>query len=208
MGDIDQNQFHTEQTYDIANKTVAQQVDAQNLASQLHKNNVHIMNKGEWTDKEKLKIVKINREERQKGKNFMKRIKQRWTIELPQQKRTVQNLVDNTIRFEKESLGPGGGSNLQIQKNIDWTTEMKIKLVKIDDEERSKGRGKRVKERWDLEFPKQVSVSMYNLRINASRFQKEPEKRNLISVRNRNEIDRQKNMVYEDPINYQTAFQH
>ena len=208
MGDIDQNQFHTQQTYDIANKTVAQQVDAQNLASQLHKNNVHIMNKGEWTDKEKLKIVKINREERQKGKNFMKRIKQRWTIELPQQKRTVQNLVDNAIRFEKESLGPGGGSNLQIQKNIDWTTEMKIKLVKIDDEERSKGRGLRVKERWDLEFPKQVSVSMYNLRINASRFQKEPEKRNLISVRNRNEIDRQKNMVYEDPINYQTAFQH
>ena len=208
MGDIDQNQFHTQQTYDIANKTVAQQVDAQNLASQLHKNNVHIMNKGEWTDKEKLKIVKINREERQKGKNFMKRIKQRWTIELPQQKRTVQNLVDNAIRFEKESLGPGRGSNLQIQKNIDWTTEMKIKLVKIDDEERSKGRGKRVKERWDLEFPKQVSVSMYNLRINASRFQKEPEKRNLISVRNRNEIDRQKNMVYEDPINYQTAFQH
>ena len=118
----------------------------------------------------------------------------------------MQNLVDNAIRFEKESLGPGGGSNLQIQKNIDWTTEMKIKLVKIDDEERSKGRGKRVKERWDLEFPKQVSVSMYNLRINASRFQKEPEKRNLISVRNRNEIDRQKNMVYEDPINYQTAF--
>ena len=118
----------------------------------------------------------------------------------------MQNLVDNAIRFEKESLGPGGGSNLQIQKNIDWTTEMKIKLVKIDDEERSKGRGKRVKERWDLEFPKQVGVSMYNLRINASRFQKEPEKRNLISVRNRNEIDRQKNMVYEDPINYQTAF--
>ena len=84
MGDIDQNQFHTQQTYDIGNETVAQQVDAQNLASQLHKNNVHIMNKGEWTDKEKLKIVKINREERQKGKNFMKRIKQRWTIELPQ----------------------------------------------------------------------------------------------------------------------------
>ena len=84
MGDIDQNQFHTQQTYDIGNETVAQQVDAQNLASQLHKNNVHIMNKREWTDKEKLKIVKINREERQKGKNFMKRIKQRWTIEFPQ----------------------------------------------------------------------------------------------------------------------------
>ena len=44
MGDI---QFQTQQTYDVANETVAQQVDAQNLASQLHKNNVHIMKKGE-----------------------------------------------------------------------------------------------------------------------------------------------------------------
>ena len=95
-------------------------------------------------------------------------------------------MVDNAKRFEKESLGPGGGANLQVQKNIDSTTEMKIKLVKIDDEEKSKGRGKRVKERWDLEFTEQVSVSMYNLRINASRFQKEPEKMNLILVRNRN----------------------
>ena len=45
---------------------------------------------------------------------------------------------------------------------------MKIKLVKIDDE-RSKGRGfmKRVKERWDLEFPEQASVSMRNLINNA-----------------------------------------
>ena len=58
---------------------------------------------------------------------------------------------------------------------------MKMKLVKIDDEERSKGRGfmKRVKERWDLEFPDQ----------NASPFQKQPEMRNLILMRNRIEID-------------------
>ena len=32
---------------------------------------------------------------------------------------------------------------------------------------------------------------MHNLRNNASRFQKEPEIRNLILVRNRNEIDQQ-----------------
>ena len=29
---------------------------------------------------------------------------------------------------------------------------------------------KRVKERWDLEFPEQATVSMHNLRNNASRF--------------------------------------
>ena len=44
---------------------------------------------------------------------------------------------------------------------------------------------KRVKERWDLEFHKQASVSMHNLRNNASCFQKELGIRNLILVRNR-----------------------
>ena len=29
-----------------------------------------------------------------------------------QKKRTVQNLVDNARRFEKEGLGPGGGANI------------------------------------------------------------------------------------------------
>ena len=33
---------------------------------------------------------------------------------------------------------------------------------------------KRVKKRWDLEFPKQASVSIHNLRKNASHSQKEP----------------------------------
>ena len=50
MGDIDQNQFQTQQTHGVANETVAEQVEAENIASQLRKNNVHIMNKGEWTN--------------------------------------------------------------------------------------------------------------------------------------------------------------
>ena len=49
---------------------------------------------------------------------------------------------------------------------------------------------------------------MHNLRINASRFQKEPKIRNLILVRNRNEIDQQKDWVYEDPSNHQIIFEH
>ena len=75
MGDIDQNQFQPQQTHDVANETVVEKVDAENIASQSHNNDVHIMNKGEWMNEEKLKIVQINREERQRGKNFMKRIK-------------------------------------------------------------------------------------------------------------------------------------
>ena len=75
MGDIDQNQFQPQQTHDVANETVVEKVDAENIASQLHNNDVHIVSKGEWTNEEKLKIVQINREERERGKNFMKRIK-------------------------------------------------------------------------------------------------------------------------------------
>ena len=75
MGDIDQNQFQPQQTHDVANETVVEKVDAENIASQLHNNDIHIVNKGEWTNEEKLKIVQINREERERGKNFMKRIK-------------------------------------------------------------------------------------------------------------------------------------
>ena len=122
----------------------------------------------------------------------------------------MQNLVDDTRRFEKEILRPGGGANKQAQKHTDWITEMKIKLVKIDDEERRKGRGfmKRIKETWDLEFPEQASVSMHNLRNYASRFQKEPEIRNLILVRNRNEADRQEGRLYKDPSNHQIIFEY
>ena len=90
------------------------------------------------------------------------------------------------------------------------TTEMRTKLVKIDDEERCKGRAlmRRVKERWDLEFPEQASVSMHNLRNNASHFQKELETRNSILVRNRNKIDQKEGRVYEDPSNHQITSQY
>ena len=84
---------------------------------------------------------------------------------------------------------------------------MKIKLVKIDDEDRSKGKGfmKNVKERWDVEFPEQAIVSMHNL---ASRTGSEPKIDNLILVRNRNEIDRQEDRLYEDPSNHQITFEY
>ena len=35
------------------------------------------MNKGEWTNEEILKLIQTNREEKSKGKNYMKGIKQR-----------------------------------------------------------------------------------------------------------------------------------
>ena len=73
MGDIKQNQFQPQQTHDVANG----KNDGKNIASCLHNDKVRIMNKEELTNEEKSKILQINREERQKGKDFMKRIKQR-----------------------------------------------------------------------------------------------------------------------------------
>ena len=83
------------------------------------------------------------------------------------------------------------------------TTEMKITLVKNDEEERSKGRifMKRVEERWDLEFLEQASVSIDNLRSNASHFEKGPNKE-LILVGNRIGIDWQQGKMHEDPSNH------
>ena len=73
-------------THDVADETVAEKVDAEDIASQLHNNTVHIMNKRERTNEHKLKIIQINREDRQKDKNFTKRIKQRWDINFRKRK--------------------------------------------------------------------------------------------------------------------------
>ena len=44
---------------------------------------------------------------------------------------------------------------------MEWTTEMKIKLIMIDEEECVKDRGfmKRVKERWEVEYPEYSEAS-------------------------------------------------
>ena len=86
----------------------------------------------------------------------MKRIKSRWDSEFPESRRTAQNLVDNARRFKKERCGNIEeqreiivelGATDNNNKQLEWTTEMKIDLVTIDKEERARGRGfmKRVK---------------------------------------------------------------
>ena len=72
---------------------------------------------------------------------------------------------------------------------IDWTSEMKVDLIIMDEEERANGRGfmKRVKARWDKKYPEFKDASWQKLRDNAARFKKESEIMNLILVRNREE---------------------
>ena len=67
----------------------------------LENNGVRITNSGEWSEKQKHRIVEIDHQERRKGKNFMKRIKSMWDLQFPESKRTAQNLIDNARRFKK-----------------------------------------------------------------------------------------------------------
>ena len=54
------------------NEVRAEQVDVENTASQLHNNNVRIINKWECINKERLKLVQIKREENKKIKTLWK----------------------------------------------------------------------------------------------------------------------------------------
>ena len=54
-------------------------------------NQTHHISHREWTDQEKRRVVKLNKEERSKGSGFMKRIKEPWDKEFPNNKRTAQN---------------------------------------------------------------------------------------------------------------------
>ena len=195
VGDLDDIQFQPI-LQDIAGDTVVQ-LSADNQAN-LESNRVRITNNREWSEEQKHRIVEIDHQERRKGKNFMKRIKRRCNLEFPESKRTAQNLVDNARRFKKEGWGNMAEQEELMaeqatpennNKQLNWTTEMKINVVIMDKEERAKGRGfmKRVKERWDQKYPEYQQASWQKLRDNAARFKKEPELMSLILVRQREE---------------------
>ena len=77
MEDLDNNQFQPNQLYDIANDTVAQ-TGAECRPNHDNVNIIHVMSNSEWTEEQKRKLVEIDRQERTRGKNFMKRGKTRW----------------------------------------------------------------------------------------------------------------------------------
>ena len=113
-----------------------------------------------------------------------------------------QNLRDNARRFREDRelsilvlndriLTSNVGSNeprRERSKTV-WSNEMKAKLVQMEQEERSKGRGfmSRLKIRWDDEFPQMHHISAQSLRDNANRFKKETALLNLLVVRDREE---------------------
>ena len=102
MGVLDVIQFHPI-LQDVADDTVLP-LGADNQAN-LENNRFCITNNRQWSEEQKHRIVEIDHQEKEKGKNFMKRIKRRWDLEFPVSKRTSQNLVENAKRFKKEGCG-------------------------------------------------------------------------------------------------------
>ena len=71
MEDLDNNQFQPNQSHDVTDYTMAQ-IGAENRANHDNDDIVHIMNNREWSEEQKRKLFKIDRQERRRGKNFMK----------------------------------------------------------------------------------------------------------------------------------------
>ena len=51
----------------------------------------------------KVRLVQIDNEERNRGRGFMKRVKEKWIVEYPEHATTsIQKLRNNAARFRKE----------------------------------------------------------------------------------------------------------
>lgn len=89
--------------WDNADITVAQQ--AAKTSGYTEHNNFHTMTNRQWTNEEKRRIVYINLEERQKGNNFMKRIKDQRDGEFPEKKKNSSKSGRQPSCFAKEGWG-------------------------------------------------------------------------------------------------------
>ena len=101
-----------------------------------------------YTDEEKQWLVKTDKEERGRGRGFMKRIKGKWDAKYPNRNNvSTQNLRDNAGRFRLEMNEPNTTNEIQqemldqnrntnnanvAKTNNEWTNEMKLELLKID----------------------------------------------------------------------------
>jgi len=155
-----------------------------------------------WSTQEKKYLVTIDKEERQHGRGFMDRVKRRWDMEYPEKRYySAKYLRNNASRFSKEILEGGkNDSSVNMEtKNTEWNVEMKVKLVQLEKEARSEGRGymKRMKEKWDEEYPEQ-DLTAQCLRDNVARFKKDSTIMNLVLVRSRNNVEQLHGSVDEN----------
>ena len=81
-------------------------------------------------------------------------------------------------------------ADTNLNKSHKWSTEIKVNLLKIEEQERNRGRRfmKRMKEAWD-DIYENSTLSARTLRNNAARFRKDNSLLNLITVRDRNDVE-------------------
>ena len=202
--EINQN-YHSIQHQDGLNQPVASISGAENRRPLGNNSRRKLKDKVEWTLADKARLVEIDNKERTKGKGFMNRVKTRWDNERKSMTLSKQSLRDNAARFRKEGevitriqVTTQGNSQhsenegmeeVQLigQKGYSWKTTEKVRLVQINEQEKSRGRGfmQRVKDIWDSEFPELTFVSKQSLKDNAARFQKDPEIMNAVLVKRR-----------------------
>ena len=198
MGNLDYNQFQpnneTNNTNGALQRTNVARQDQADSNEEAHRR--HYLST--YTDDEKRWLVKVEEEERRRGSGFMERLKRRWDEKYPEKRNmSKQNLKDNAVRFKREininieaTQDNINGSDNTSTSNAEWTNEMKINLLRIEEQERSKGRGfiKRMKEAWDSIY-EDKPMSALCLRDNAARFRKDRAVANLIEVRDRRELE-------------------
>ena len=129
--DTDQNNpCQPNQVSDVADTNVELLSRTDNTADHANNCTYHIDHR-EWTEEEERRVVKLKKEEKSKGSGFMKRIKERWDKEFPNNKRTAQNLTDNARMFTKEGWLEERKDLQQLNDkdetagNIEWTMDMK-----------------------------------------------------------------------------------
>jgi len=155
------------------------------------------------TDFEKKRLVFIDMEEREKGYGFMERIKKRWDREFPNKNHSLKNFRNSAVRFKKDkdiavwlrNIRSSHSDQIQLEsfetvqesKKVKWTNEMKVKLLQIEAEVRTKGRGymQRLKIEWDMQYPEFNEMKAQCLRDNAAKFKKNETIMNLVLIRNR-----------------------
>ena len=114
MGDLDNNQFQPNTLHDIVNDTVAP-LGFENVAYR-ENNNVHRMSNRKSTEEQRHRIVEVDAEKRTRGKQFMRRVKERWDTVFPLVARTAQNLIDSARRFRNEEWGRPVMENDEVAK--------------------------------------------------------------------------------------------
>jgi len=103
-------------------------------------------------------------------------------MEHPQNINIVNNINNNRIRNRN-------------RQNFKWTNDKKLKLLELYNQAKSEGRGfmKRLKEKWDNEFPDVKFLSEQNLRDSASKFKKDKALVRLELVQRREGGNRERN---------------